>query len=400
MVLFFSLKLFYLHALLACHKNGALLMVTKVVMPRLSLTMKTGTVIQWFKKESETVQKGEPLVEVLSEKVTYDVEAPASGVLRRILAEEGLDVPVDRAIGLIGSADEPIPQEATEPEPAPESVATAPLLPKSEEISERVLASPAAKRLAKELHVDLNQVKGTGPEGRVVEDDVRLFADQLGAEPRVQEIIPMVGIRKTTAERLSLSARTAPHSTVVMEVDMSNAARIHRETRLSYTEMLVKAVALALCEHRIVNATLDGEQIKVFEDINVGVAVAAEKGLVVPVIRNADRKSLNEIASVLQTLVEKARQGELAKNDVTGGTFTITNLGMYGVDVFIPIINPPETAILGVGRVVEKPVAVNGQVTVRPMMQLSLAYDHRIVDGGPAAQFLQTVKKTLETGSF
>ena len=375
-------------------------MVTKVVMPRLSLTMKTGTVIQWFKKESETVQKGEPLVEVLSEKVTYDVEAPASGVLRRILAEEGLDVPVDRAIGLIGSADEPIPQEATEPEPTPESVATAPLLPKSEEISERVLASPAAKRLAKELHVDLNQVKGTGPEGRVVEDDVRLFADQLGAEPRVQEIIPMVGIRKTTAERLSLSARTAPHSTVVMEVDMSNAARIHRETRLSYTEMLVKAVALALCEHRIVNATLDGEQIKVFEDINVGVAVAAEKGLVVPVIRNADRKSLNEIASVLQTLVEKARQGELAKNDVTGGTFTITNLGMYGVDVFIPIINPPETAILGVGRVVEKPVAVNGQVTVRPMMQLSLAYDHRIVDGGPAAQFLQTVKKTLETGSF
>jgi len=273
-------------------------------------------------------------------------------------------------------------------------------LPKSEEISERVLASPAAKRLAKELHVDLNQVKGTGPEGRVVEDDVRLFAEQLGAEPRVQEIIPMVGIRKTTAERLSLSARTAPHSTVVMEVDMSNAARIHRETRLSYTEMLVKAVALALCEHRIVNATLDGEQIKVFEDINVGVAVAAEKGLVVPVIRNADRKSLNEIASVLQTLVEKARQGELAKNDVTGGTFTITNLGMYGVDVFIPIINPPETAILGVGRVVEKPVAVNGQVTVRPMMQLSLAYDHRIVDGGPAAQFLQTVKKTLETGSF
>jgi len=164
--------------------------------------------------------------------------------------------------------------------------------------------------------------------------------------------------------------------------------------------MLVKAVALALCEHRIMNSTLDGEQIKVFEDVNVGVAVAAEKGLVVPVIRNADGKSSTEIASVLQTLVEKARQGELTKDDVTGGTFTITNLGMYGVDVFIPIINPPETAILGVGRVVEKPVAVDGQVTVRPMMQLSLAYDHRIVDGAPAAQFLQTVKKILETGSF
>ena len=375
-------------------------LVTKVVMPRLSLTMKAGTVIQWFKKESETVQKGEPLVEVLSEKVTYDVEAPASGVLRKILAGEGSDVPVDQTIGLIGSADEPIPQEVTEPQPSPKGVATTPLLPKSEEVSERVLASPAAKRLAKELHVDLNQVKGTGPEGRVVEDDVRLLAEQLGAEPKVQEIIPMVGIRKTTAERLSLSARTAAHSTIVMEVDMSNAARIHMETRLSYTEMLVKAVATALREHKIVNATLDGEQIKVFEDVNVGVAVAAEKGLIVPVIRNADKKSLNEIASILQTLVEKARQGELTKKDVTGGTFTITNLGMYGVDVFIPIINPPETAILGVGRVVEKPVAVNGQVAVRPMMQLSLAYDHRIVDGAPAARFLQSIKQILETGSF
>jgi pyruvate dehydrogenase E2 component (dihydrolipoamide acetyltransferase) len=374
-------------------------MVTKVVMPRLSLTMKTGTVIQWFKKENETVQKGEPLVEVLSEKITYDVEAPASGILRKILTQEGSDVPVDQAIGLIGSADEPILQEATEPEPAPESVQAPPQLQRLEEVSERVLASPAARRLAKELHVDLSQVKGTSPDGRVVEDDVKLFAEQLGTELKVQEIIPMVGIRKTTAERLSLSARTAPHSTVVMEVDMSNAARIHGETRLSYTEMLVKAVASALREHRIMNATLDGEQIKVFEDVNVGVAVAAEKGLVVPVIRNADKKSLKEIASVLQTMVEKARQGELAKDDLSGGTFTITNLGMYGVDVFIPIINPPETAILGVGRVVEKPVAVNGQVTVRPMMQLSLAYDHRIVDGAPAAQFLQTVKKILETGS-
>jgi pyruvate dehydrogenase E2 component (dihydrolipoamide acetyltransferase) len=375
-------------------------LVTKVVMPRLSLTMKEGTVIQWFKKESETVQKGEPLVEVLSEKVTYDVEAPASGVLRKILVGEGSDVPVDQAIGLIGSADELIPQEVAEPRPSPESVATAPLLPKPEEISERALASPAAKRLAKELHVDLSQVKGTGPEGRVVEDDVRLFAELFEAKPRVQEIIPMVGIRKTTAERLSLSARTAPHSTVVMEVDMSNAVKIHKETQLSYTEMLVKAVAAALREHKIMNATLDGEQIKVFEDFNVGVAVAAENGLVVPVIRNADGKSLKEIASILQTLVEKARQGELTKNDVTGGTFTITNLGMYGVDVFIPIINPPETAILGVGRVVEKPIAVNGQVTIRPMMQLSLAYDHRIVDGAPAARFLQSIKHILETGSF
>jgi pyruvate dehydrogenase E2 component (dihydrolipoamide acetyltransferase) len=362
--------------------------------------MKTGTVIQWFKKENETVEKGEPLVEVLSEKITYDVEAPASGVLRKILAEEGLDVPVDRAIGLIGSVDEPISEEAVEPEMVPEGTVSPPSSSRAEETSERVLASPAAKRLAKELQVDLNRVKGTGPEGRVIEGDVKLFADQLGVTPRVQEVIPMVGIRKTTAERLSLSARTAPHSTVVMEVDMSNAVRIHGETGRSYTEMLVKAVALALRERTMINATLDGEQIKVFGDVNVGVAVAVDKGLVVPVIRNADEKSLTEIASVLQALVEKARQGVLTKDDVSGGTFTITNLGMYDVDVFIPIINPPETAILGAGRVVEKPVVVDGQVTVRPRIQLSLAYDHRIVDGAPAAQFLQTVKKILETASF
>jgi len=359
--------------------------------------MKEGTVVQWFKKEGAPVQKGEPLVEVLSEKVTYDVEAPESGLLRRILVGEGSSVPVDQAVGLIGSADEPITQtEIEESTPPRKTEAAAPMLPSSEEAAERVPASPAAKKLAKELQVDLTHVKGTGPEGRIVEDDVRLYSEQFAAKPKVLEIIPMVGIRKTTAERLSLSARTAPHSTVVMEVDMSNAAKIHKETQLSYTEMLVKAVATALGEHRIMNATLGDEQIKIFEDINVGVAVAAENGLVVPVIRNADSKSLNKIASILRELVEKARQGKLTRADMAGGTFTITNLGMYNVDLFIPIINPPETAILGVGRVIEKPVAVNGQVTVKPTMQLSLAYDHRIVDGAPAAKFLQTVKQIIE----
>jgi len=377
-------------------------LVAKVVMPKLSLTMKEGTVVQWFKKEGEIVQKGEPLVEVLSEKVTYDVEAPESGVLRRILVTEGANVPVDQTIGIIAAADEPILEA--------EVSAPLALTPKIEEISakapkphdawERVLASPAAKRLAKELGVDLRQVRGTGPESRIVEDDVRRFSEQTILEPRVKEIIPLTGIRKTTGERLSLSARTAPHSTIVMEVDMSSAARLHLETQFSYTEMLTKAVAKALREHPALNATLNGEQIKVFEDVNVGVAVTTERGLVVPVVRNADRKSLSEISSVLKELVEKARQGKLTREDVTAGTFTITNLGMYGVDVFFPIINPPETAILGVGRVVEKPVAVNEQVMIKPLMQLSLVYDHRIVDGAPAARFLLCVKQILESTSF
>jgi len=375
-------------------------LVTKVVMPRLSLTMKTGTVVQWFKKEGETVQKGEPLVEVLSEKVTYDVEAPDSGVLRKILALEGVDVPVAQAIGIIAAPDEPISEAEVAPA-APEEAAEVEAVAEREfveKVEERILASPAAKRLAREHGVDLVKVVGTGPEGRIVEDDVRRFLEGTKVMPRVREVVPLTGIRKTAAERVSLSARTAPHSTITMEVDMTNAVKLREETQASYTDMLVKAVAQALREHPVMNSTLEDEQIKVFEDVNVGVAVATEKGLVVPVIHNADKKSLSEASSELKLLVEKAREGKLTKEELTGGTFTITNLGMYGVDVFIPIINPPEAAILGVGRVVEKPVVVDNEITTKPVMQLSLSFDHRIVDGAPAAQFLQRVKQVLESG--
>jgi len=376
-------------------------LVAKILMPRLSLTMKAGTVVQWFKKEGEKVQKGEPLVEVLSEKVTYDVEAPESGVLRKILAMEGMDVPVAQAIGIIAQPDEQIPEtelalaaaeEAAKVEAVPERELV-------EKVEERIAASPAAKRLAREHSVDLSKVVGTGPERRIVEDDVKKFMEETKVTPRVREVIPLTGIRKTTAERVSLSARTAPHSTITMEVDMTKAMRLREETQASYTDMLVKAVAKALREQPIMNATLEDEHIKVFEDVNVGVAVATDKGLLVPVIHEADKKSLSEIASILKELVEKAREGKLTKDDVAGGTFTITNLGMYGVDVFIPIINPPETAILGVGRVTEKPVVANGQVTIKPVVQLSLSYDHRIVDGAPAAVFLQRVKQILEADS-
>jgi len=377
-------------------------LVTKVVMPRLSLTMKEGTVVQWFKKEGETVQKGEPLVEVLSEKVTYDVEAPESGILRKVLAAEGSNVPIDQAIGVITASDESFTEaEITTHAPSPrvEEVKEVSEAPKPEvvaETAERVLASPAAKRLARELGVDLTQVRGTAPEGRIVEEDVKHFAEQVIVKPKVKEVIPLTGIRKTTAERVSLSARTAPHSTITMEVDMANAVKLHEEKATSYTDMLIKAVATAIKEHPLLNSTLENERIKIFEDINVGVAVATEKGLLVPVIHDADKKTLNEISATVKELVEKAKQGKLTKENLTGGTFTITNLGMYGVDVFIPIINPPETAILGVGRIVEQPVVVNKEVKIRPIMQLSLSYDHRVVDGAPAAQFLQKVKQVLE----
>jgi len=369
-------------------------------MPRLSLTMKEGTVVQWFKKEGDMVKKGEPLVEVLSEKATYEVEAPASGVLRKILAEEGMDVPVAGSLGIITAPDEELLEiEVAAAPPAVEAEETVAIPERKveERIERRIMASPAAKRLAREHDIDLAQIRGSGPHGRIVEEDVRSLVEEMRTMPRVREVIPLTGIRKTAAERVSLSAQTAPQSTITMEVDMSNAAELRRRVGVSYTEMLVKAVAKALTEHPIINSTLEKEQIKIFADVNIGVAVATDMGLIVPVIRDANRKSLTEISFTLKELVEKAKQSKLAKEELTGGTFTITNLGMYGIDVFTPIINPPETAILGVGRVAEKPMVVEGQIVVRPVMQLSLTFDHRVVDGAPAADFLQKVKQNLES---
>jgi pyruvate dehydrogenase E2 component (dihydrolipoamide acetyltransferase) len=364
--------------------------VTKVVMPRLSLTMKEGTVGKWYKKEGEAVEKGKPLVEVVSEKATYDVEAPSAGVLRKILVREGVDVPVNETLAIITGPDEAFTETEVREE-TPETAAGT---------EKRIMASPAAKRLARERGVDLVLVNGTGPKGSIVEDDVRKFIEEAsGAIAKVKERIPLSGFRKVSAERVAASFRTAPHSTIAMEINVSKAAELHNKTQVSYTAILVKAVAKTLTEHPKINSTLDGDQIKLFEDVNVGVAVATEKGLVVPVIRNADKKSLEEIDLAIRELTEKARQEKLAKEEVSGGTFTVTNLGMYEVDFFTPIINPPEAAILGVGRIVEKPVAVEGKIEIVPTMMLTLSYDHRIVDGAPAADFLRKVKDVVEKAS-
>jgi pyruvate dehydrogenase E2 component (dihydrolipoamide acetyltransferase) len=363
-------------------------MVTKVVMPKLSLTMKEGTVGKWYKKEGEAVEKGEPIVEIISEKATYDLEAPSSGILRKILVKEGVDASVNAVLAVITSPGEAFSETEILAE-APQAV---------EETEKRVLASPSAKRLAREYEIDLSLVKGSGPEGRILEDDVRRFMEEARrTRPKIKEIIPLTGFKKTSAERVSASFRTAPHSTIMMEVDVSKAGGLHEKLQVSYTTILVEAVAKALLEQPIINSTLDGNQIKIFEDVNVGLAVATEYGLVVPVIHNADRKSLKEIDTAIKELTEKARQGKLSKEELTGGTFTVTNLGMYGVEFFTPIINPPEAAILGVGKIVEKPVVVDGKVEVKPLMTLSLSYDHRIVDGAPAAKFLQKIKHYMES---
>jgi pyruvate dehydrogenase E2 component (dihydrolipoamide acetyltransferase) len=369
--------------------------------------MKEGSVVQWFKKEGEMVNKGEPLVEVLSEKATVEVEAPASGVLRKILVEQGVDVPVNAILAVIGTANEEISEIETKiavnkGDEKEVDMSTETLAESVKPIEERVLASPAAKKLAREHEVDLAQIKGSGPEGRIVELDVQRIIEEANQHrPQVKEVIPLVGMKKITAERVSRSFKTAPHSTVIMEVDMSNAAKIRKERQISYTELLIEAVASALRKHPLLNSTLiEGEKIKVYKDINVGVAVATEQGLVVPVIHHANNMSLEEVATRLRQLAEKARAGKLSKEDVSDGTFTITNLGMYGVDMFIPIINPPEAAILAAGKIVDKPTVEGDRIVIKPLMTLSLSYDHRIVDGAPAAQFLQETKRILETLTF
>jgi pyruvate dehydrogenase E2 component (dihydrolipoamide acetyltransferase) len=364
-------------------------MATEVVMPRLSLTMKEGTVGKWYKEEGEPVEKGEPIVEVISEKATYDLEAPASGILRRIFVREGSDVPVNAVLAMVAAPDEVLTERSET-----EKVAEAP-----PEAESRVVASPAAKRLAREHGIDLSLVEGSGPEGRIVEEDVTKHIEQAGVHsPKIKALIPLAGLRKISAERVASSFRTAPHSTLVMEVDVSEAAKLHEKLQISYTAILVKAAAMALVEHPEMNSTLDGDKIKVFEDVNVGVAVATEKGLVVPVVHNANVKPVREIDKIIEESRAKALQEKLSRNEITGGTFTITNLGMYEVDFFTPIINPPEAAILGVGKIAEKPVARGGKVEIRQTMMLSLSYDHRIVDGAPAAAFLRKLKENIEKG--
>jgi pyruvate dehydrogenase E2 component (dihydrolipoyllysine-residue acetyltransferase) len=360
---------------------------TNVLMPRLSVTMKEGTVGKWYKKEGDAIEKGEPIAEILSEKATYDLESPATGIIRKIIVQAGTDTSVNSVLAIITAPDEPLPQTSVEP--------TTSFVGAGSEW--RILASPAAKRLAKEQGIHLATLKGTGPEGRIDEDDVKRHLDErTGSQPKIKEVRVLSGFRKTSAERLTTSFRSAPHSTVAMEVDVSNASKLHEKMKISYTTIIVKAVAKALVEAPLLNASLDGDKVKIFADINVGVAVATDNGLVVPVIRNSDQKTLEEIDCEVVEMTAKAKEARLSKEEVSGGTFTVTNLGMYGVDFFIPIINLGEAAILAIGRIAEKPVAVESRVEIRPIMVMSVAYDHRIVDGAPAAQFLQNVKEKIE----
>jgi len=382
-------------------------MVVYVRMPKLTWTMEEGVVGEWHKKVGDHVQKGDVLCEIETEKSVDELKAPDSGILGKVLFQRGSVVKINEVIAMIAAPGEQLPEEVpteieekpSESRPAEEPVKTAEVAVSEAEGSK---VSPVARKLAEEHGVDLKQIQGTGPEGRIVKEDVLKVIEKA---PQVKTV-PLSRMREVIKNRLSVSMRNALHVPLTIEVDMTVAIRLIEESRSKMeqehnvhatpTSVLVKAVAKALEVHPILNAKFANEQIEIPGEVNIGVAVALEDGLVVPVIHNANKKTLVQVAKEVLSLAEKARTEALSTEESTGGTFTISNLGMFGIDLFAPIINPPESAILGVGRIAKKATVTNDEIVPRSMMTLTLVFDHRIMDGAVAARFLQTLKENLE----
>ena len=443
-------------------------MAVELKMLQMDQTMTKGKIGKWLVKEGDTVTEGQPLLEIETDKVVHEQESPTDGVIAQILAEEGTNVPVNAILAVIGAPGEEIarievdteteqqkPAEPAQPKATPSPTAAAlKVSPAARQLAEklaidltevtasgpggriletdvqryidlrapvpaeiaRLKASPLARRLAKEHGVDLTSIAGSGPDGRVVRDDVLQAASAAPETPVIEtptlqqappapEVIAMDGIRGIIAERMTLSVQTNASVTLHTEVDATGLVELRgmlneklqaKEVSITYTDLLVKVVANALREHPRLNATLMDDGIHLLSEINIGVAVALEDGLVVPVVRDADKKRLSEISTQVKDFAERGRSNQLTPGELQGGTFTITNLGNFGIDAFTPIINPPESAILGVGRILKKPIVHDDEIVIRSMLTLSLTFDHRVVDGAPAAQFLQTISNYIQ----
>jgi pyruvate dehydrogenase E2 component (dihydrolipoamide acetyltransferase) len=420
-------------------------MAIEVTMPKFGLTMQEGTLQRYFKAPGDSVNAGEPLYEVETEKVLYVVEAPEAGTLALWLYDEGAVVECGGLVAVIAQPGEDMaavrnnfagrgaatrhPKDGDLPRPVP--VAAPPMTQGNAATNSMVAAegrrpvSPIARKLASELGVELARVAGTGPGGRVTREDVeRAARDGGAASPDVgnggavaatnagaargispaasTQPVALRGMRRAIATRMHQSLRDTAQLTISCEADATPATelrmRLTREFDFTYTDMIIHAVARALLRHPRMNSRLNEEGIVPFGEAHVGMAVALEEGLIVPVIHDAARKSLKQIAAETRDLAERARSGQLKLEDVNGGTFTVTNLGTWGIDVFTPILNVGETGILGVGRIIEKPAVYRGEITRRSMLTLSLTFDHRAIDGAPAAAFLQTVIDFLNYG--
>ncbi len=418
----------------------------QVLMPKMSDMMEEGKILVWAKKEGDTVKKGESIAEVETEKVNIDVESFFAGVLRKILVPVGQTVPVGTPIALVGKVDEPLDNAPAMPAgnsagatPTTNGAAALPQPVAAMAVAGatvsggRVKASPLAKRLAEENGIELALIFGTGPEGRIVKEDVEAAiaakerqaarptpppmpepADDQSAtmpstivSPSEVDIIPLSNMRKTIAKRLQQSAQTAPHFYVTMAMDASNLvdlrdqlndalARQKEELRISFNDLITFAVSRALTRHPELNVSFDGDRILQHHRINVGVAVALPTGLIVPVVKDADRRTEGDLASEIHRLVDAARNNKLKPDEFQGGTFTISNLGMLDVETFTAIINPPEVAILAVGAIHQVPAVWNDQVVVRQQIKMTLSSDHRAVDGAMAAYFMRDLKRFIE----
>jgi pyruvate dehydrogenase E2 component (dihydrolipoamide acetyltransferase) len=436
-------------------------MATQIVMPKMSETMEEGVVVKWLKREGDRVAAGDALAEIETDKAVLELEATTPGVLRQIVAREDSKVPVGQLIAVIGAADEDISpltvgstspssqtspsQTSPSPTPPPTATPTAPPAMASPTVAsparhgaatrERIDASPLARRMAEEAGIDIAQVRGTGPGGRVVKRDIEAFLAQSRSQPSQQPTPPMAPLpavaaaptpygeaaqldagaldyveqelnmmRKTIARRMALSKATAPHFYLTAEVDMARAIGLRQslnelavdDVRVSFNDIIVKAVANALRQFPRLNVSYADDKLRQHQRVHIGMAVAIDEGLITPVIRDCDRKSLGEIVREAKELTERARARRLRPEDYTGGTFSVSNLGMYDVEDFGAIINPPEAAILAVGAIKEQAVVVDGQLGIGQRMKLTLSCDHRAVDGATAAQFLQIVKRLLE----
>jgi len=385
--------------------------------------MEAGTIVRWLKAEGDTVEKGEPLYELDTDKVTQEVEADASGVLLKILAGEGEEIEVGKRIAVIGDEGEDVAVEVDEDEQEEGSAAPAreeerergreaaeeeePERAEEPQASSRtngrIKASPLARRIARERSIDLASLTGTGPDGRIVAEDVERAAATpahapVGAAPLEAEVVPLTSLRKTIARRLT-EAWQAPAFQISMSADMTRAQELHarlREQGVSVTDILTKLAAIALLRHREVNAHFADDELRIFPNAPIGLEDATESGLIVPVQREVERKSLVQIAAERKEIVQRTREGKLSQEDLEGGTFTISNLGMYGVEIFTAVLNPPQAAILAVGAIEEKAVVENGDLVARPLMAMTLTCDHRAVDGAKAAEFLRELKTLLE----
>jgi len=416
-------------------------MATEIKIPRVGMAVADATIIEWQFKEGDKVEGRQVVVVIETEKVRTEVESPATGFLH-IMLNEGEAAPAGQVIGLLAATKDElarVQKETPAGKPAAAAKATEPVAaqsPKAEVATpkeavsaagegERIRISPMARKLAEEHAVDITRVTGTGPGGRIVREDIEKAIATKGAAPapapaapaaapakaigerKARQTIPLTGMRGTIAERMHQSLAISAQLTTMGEIDMSEIVRLRNNlvaqestlgTRITYTDILVFAIARLLKNNPKINASIAGKEIAVWEDINVGVATALEDGLIVPVVKHADRKSLVEISQEIKALVEKARENRLGSDDISGGTFTLTNLGALGSGWTFEtaIINQPESAILRVGAITDRAVVRDGQIVARPIMTYSLTYDHRVIDGAVAAKFMSNLISALE----